>query len=592
MVKRRRERCDETKTTCFTGVSRETGTDRGVSTMLSTGNFVCFGGAGHAGPRDAYGVYGSTKSVIRVAAYCRVSTDKEDQTNSFHSQRQYFRDCIDRNPDWVLEQIYADEGISGTSTRKREAFNRMIADARAGKLDLILTKEVSRFARNTLDTLEYTRELRKLGVGVIFLLDNINTLDQDGELRLTIMSSIAQEESRKTSERVKWGQTRRMEQGVVFGGSLLGYRVHDGTIEIEPEEAKLVQYVFQQYLVEGKGSSVIARELRETGIKSRFGRCDWSAGTVLKILKNEKYCGDLLQKKTYTPDYLSHAKKTNRGQERKILIRDHHEPIIDRKTWNDVQSEIQQRRKGSKNSCITSGGLPLSGKIWCGRCGTQFTARQKKSGSQTYRLWRCKKALCDGSEEYVDGHGNALGCRIGRQLREDDAYRMLDCALGSIMIDRVAIEKRIAAVLEHQFRCGQEKLRSEIIRIESKKEQLLESYLDNTISKHDLLFMNKRYDKDIEQLRSKIKKQQMEKQSDQTERDITSAIQEIMATPNLAFCGRLLDHITVYEDGRAEICFCFQPTCWTFAFGCHVGHDDSSVPISVNNPLASGKGME
>lgn len=531
--------------------------------------------------------------MIRVAAYCRVSTDKGDQANSFQSQQRYFQDCISRNPSWTLVQIYADEGLSGTSTRKREAFNRMISDARAGKLDLILTKEVSRFARNTLDTLEYTRELRKLGVGVIFLLDNINTLDQDGELRLTIMSSIAQEESRKTSERVKWGQTRRMEQGIVFGGSLLGYQVHDGTIEVEPEEAKLVQYIFQQYLDAGKGSSVIAQELQKAGVTSKRGRCSWSAGTVLKILKNEKYCGDLIQKKTYTPDYLSHAKKTNHGQERQILIRDHHEPIIARETWNEVQREIKRRRRGPQNSCIVSSASPFSGKIWCGRCGTLFTARQKKSGSQTYRVWRCKKAVCEGSKEYTSSQGIAFGCSIGRQLREDDVYSMLSDAMQTIAVDQEKVETQIIAILEKKLKQSYDKLNVEITQVEKRKQKMLESYLDGTVSKQDLLFMNKQYDNRIEHLNHKQNiMQRVYEQSEQTERNITSEIREIMEAKNRFFCKQLLDRITVYEDGRAEVRFHFLPVSWIFTFGPHVGHDDSSVPISVSNPLASGKGIE
>lgn len=280
---------------------------------------------------------------VRVAAYCRVSTDKEDQANSFENQQRYFLACIQRNPDWVLQNIYADEGISGTSTKKRKQFNAMIAAARAGELDLILTKEVSRFARNTLDTLAYTRELSRRGVGVLFLIDNIDTRQQDGELRLTIMSSIAQEESRKTSQRVKWGQARRMEQGVVFGGSLLGYDVRDGQMTVNPEGAKVVERIFHACLIDHKSTAAIARELREAGIPSSRGVVKWSAATVWKILKNEKYCGDLVQKKTFTPDYLTHEKKYNRGEEALIILRDHHTPIIDRKTWEVVQRELAHR---------------------------------------------------------------------------------------------------------------------------------------------------------------------------------------------------------------------------------------------------------
>lgn len=197
----------------------------------------------------------------KVAAYCRVSTDNEDQANSFESQQRYFRQYIERNPDWELYEIFADEGISGTNTKKRKEFNRMIACAKNGDFDLIITKEISRFARNTLDSIYYTRELKKHGVGVIFMNDNINTLDGDAELRLAIMSSIAQEESRKTSERVKWGQKRQMEQGVVFGRSMLGYDVDGGKMTINEEGAKVVRLIFHKFVNEGKGTHVIAREL-------------------------------------------------------------------------------------------------------------------------------------------------------------------------------------------------------------------------------------------------------------------------------------------------------------------------------------------
>ena len=249
----------------------------------------------------------------KVAAYCRVSTDNEDQANSFESQQRYFRQYIERNPDWELYEIFADEGISGTNTKKRKEFNRMIACAKNGDFDLIITKEISRFARNTLDSIYYTRELKKHGVGVIFMNDNINTLDGDAELRLAIMSSIAQEESRKTSERVKWGQKRQMEQGVVFGRSMLGYDVEGGKMTINEEGAKVVRLIFHKFVNEGKGTHVIARELREEGISPMRVK-EWSNTVILRVIRNEKYCGDLVQKKTYTPDFLSHEKKYNRGQ--------------------------------------------------------------------------------------------------------------------------------------------------------------------------------------------------------------------------------------------------------------------------------------
>ena len=220
-----------------------------------------------------------------------MSTDKEDQANSFESQQRYFREYIDRQPDWELYQVYADEGITGTSTKKRAAFHRMIHDAQLHRFDLILTKEVSRFSRNILDTISYTRDLRHLGIGVLFMNDGIHTLEPDAELRLSIMGSIAQEESRKTSSRVKWGQTRRMEQGVVFGRSMLGYDVKNGKMTINPQGAEIVRLIFHKYVLERKGTTIIARELREAGYKTLTGSTNWRNTTILKILRNEKYCG-------------------------------------------------------------------------------------------------------------------------------------------------------------------------------------------------------------------------------------------------------------------------------------------------------------
>jgi len=285
--------------------------------------------------------------MLQVAAYCRVSTDKEDQANSFEAQQRYFREYIQRQPDWELQGIYADEGFSGTSTNKRVEFNKMLHAAELGQIDLIVTKEVSRFTRNTVDALQITRELRRRGVGVLFLNDSLDTRTNDGELRLTIMSSFAQDESRRTSERSKWGQMRSMEKGVVFGGSLLGYDVIGGKMTVNPEGAEVVRLIFHKYLQERKGCSTIARELREAGILSSKGNCLWSSATVTKILKNEKYCGDLIQKKTYTPDYLTHEKKYNHGKEPLVELKDHHEPIIDRETWQAVQRELSRRHRAA-----------------------------------------------------------------------------------------------------------------------------------------------------------------------------------------------------------------------------------------------------
>ncbi len=280
----------------------------------------------------------------RVAAYCRVSTDRLDQAHSFESQQRYFKQYIQAHPDWELIEIFADEGISGTNTKGRVQFNRMIACAHNGDFDTVITKEISRFARNTLDSIYYTRELKRCGVGVIFLNDSINTLDNDAELRLAILSSIAQEESRRTSERVKWGQKRRMEQGVVFGRSMLGYDVHRGCMTINEAGAQVVRLIFHKFVNEGKGTHTIARELGAEGFPPLRAET-WSNTVILRILRNEKYCGDLVQKKTYTPDYLTHEKKYNRGQEEFVIIKNHHEPIISRALFEEANRLLDTRAR-------------------------------------------------------------------------------------------------------------------------------------------------------------------------------------------------------------------------------------------------------
>lgn len=515
--------------------------------------------------------------MIRVAAYCRVSTDKDDQANSFESKQSYFRSCIDRNPDWELQEIYPDEELSGTSTKKRKRFNQMIAAARAGKIDLIITKEVSRFARNTVDTLEYTRELRKRGIRVFFLLDNINTMDTDGELRLTIMSSMAQDESRKTTERVKWGQTRRMEQGVVFGREPLGYDVKDGHMTVNPEGAAVVRYIFHKYLVERKGTPTIAKELCDKGILSSRGNLKWSSATVLKLLRNEKYCGDLIQKKTYTPDFLTHEKKYNKGQEELVVLRDHHEAIIDRETWETVQRELNRRSHHNDSTDNGHGNrYPLSGKIKCGNCGSSFLSRKKKTSSgKPKRVWRCGKATVQGKLR-TDAQGNPVGCDLGHQIREEVVMDILRRSIEAVQIDAERVITNLTRIVETVLRDSQDDGSAEVRRIElnlegerQKKQTTLEGFLNQSISKADYQFMNERYDASIANLQEKLtaieRRQKLDTQSTGARRDIRAAIRKIVTGEKSDdFCGQLLDHMTVYADGRVEVSLQLLPSRWFF----------------------------
>lgn len=347
--------------------------------------------------------------IMQVAAYCRVSTDRDSQMNSLENQKKFFEEYIKGHEDWQLVEVYYDEGISGTQRNRRVGFNRMMEDALSGKIQLILTKEVSRFARNTVDTLTCTRLLKENNVGVIFTLDNIDTRACDGELRLTIMASLAQEESRKTSERVKWGQKRRMEQGVVFGRDLIGYRVRDGVLEINKDEVDVVQAVFHKYTNEGKGTATIAKELLEEGLKPMRVE-SWSHRVILRMLRNEKYVGDLCQKKTITPDFLSHRKKYNEGEEELIYIKDHHKGIIGRGLWERTQEEFAKRagRNGAKGRSIHT--YRYSGKIICGICGCHYVSRTKKrKDGSSYHAWRCGEAAKHGTRKQKET-GEWVGC--------------------------------------------------------------------------------------------------------------------------------------------------------------------------------------
>ena len=319
-----------------------------------------------------------------------------------------------------------------------------------GELDLIITKEISRFARNTLDSISYTRELKQLGVGVIFMSDNINTLDGDAELRLAIMSSIAQEESRRTSERVKWGQRRQMEQGVVFGRSMLGYDVKNGQMTINAEGAEVVRLIFHKFVHEGKGTYVIGRELREAGIHPMRGK-EWSNTMILRLLRNEKYCGDLVQKKTYTPDYLSHDKKYNRGQEEFVIIKDHHQPIVSRELFDAANRILDERSQFQRGKSKYSNRYPFSGKIKCGCCGSSYVARYKtrKDGSR-YKGWRCYETNKNG-KPHTDAAGNHLGC-TGPGICNEDAIQIMCLVTRELRYDRKKLTDNLLRVIQSVLR--------------------------------------------------------------------------------------------------------------------------------------------
>ena len=325
----------------------------------------------------------------RVAAYARVSTNSDEQKTSYEAQVSYYTDYINAKPDWRFVQVYADKGITGTSTKKRERFNDMIADALAGKIDLIITKSVSRFARNTVDSLTTIRLLKEHGVEVYFEEQNIYTLDSKGELLLTIMSSLAQEESRSISENVTWGQRKRFADGKVSMPykQFLGYKKGaDGIPEIVPEEAATIKLIYRLFM-EGKSPAHIARFLSSCNIPSPAGRPQWRPETVKSILSNEKYKGDAILQKTFCTDFLTKKMKVNEGEVPQYHVEHSHPAIISPEMFEAVQAELA-KRKGSNRRNYTP--HCFSGRIFCDECGALYGSKVWNSGTKYKSLvWQC-----------------------------------------------------------------------------------------------------------------------------------------------------------------------------------------------------------
>ena len=341
----------------------------------------------------------SAGRVLRVCAYCRVSTDLPGQAGSLINQESFFRSYISGQEGWELTEIYTDEGRSGTSAAGRPAFMRMLRDAEAGAFDRIITKEISRFARNTVDTLVFVRRLKTLGIGVTFLNDGIDTLAAEGELRLTLLSSIAQEESRRTSERVRWGQKRRMEQGVVFGSSPFGYELKEGKLEVIETEAETVRLIFRLYALAGLGAAAVAKRLNEEGIPPRQA-AEWSAAAVRRVISNEKYTGDLVQGKSVTEDHLTHRRVRCDDPEKLTVLHCHHPAIVSRELFEKAQRQRELRRRPAESGRYSSR-YWCSGKIVCGNCGGRFVSRSKRLGDRILRSWRCQNAC--GQPSIRDG---------------------------------------------------------------------------------------------------------------------------------------------------------------------------------------------
>ena len=391
----------------------------------------------------------------RVAGYARVSTDSEEQFTSYEAQIEYYTKLIKGHDGWQFVEVYTDEGISGTNTKHRDGFNRMIEDALAGRIDLIVTKSVSRFARNTVDSLVTVRKLKEKGVEVYFEKENIYTLDSKGELLITIMSSLAQEESRSISENVTWGQRKRFADGKVRlpYKRFMGYaKGEDGQPVIVEEEAEIIREIYDLF-ISGKTPKAIAKLFTQRGVPTPGGQTKWYENTIYSILQNEKYKGAALLQKKFTTDFLTKKQKVNEGEVPQYYVKESHPAIIDPQLWELTQMEMSRRRAVGKNY---SGNSIFSARIICGDCGCFYGPRYWSTKSEGRRIvWRCaKKYGKDGDCESPIVTENELKMKFVEALNDivDERDLVLDrCrSLYESFLDTSALDDEIT---EHVREC-------------------------------------------------------------------------------------------------------------------------------------------
>jgi len=398
-------------------------------------------------PNALAGADGGRPTLQRVAAYCRVSTDSEEQDSSYEAQCSHYETYIRDRDDWELVGIYADEGISGTSTKRREEFKRLVSDCEAGKIDLVITKSISRFSRNTLDCLQYIRKLKALGIAVYFEKEAINTLDAKGEVLITIMASIAQQESQSISQNVRMGIQYRMQEGKgrLNTAFFLGFtKDHENDrLAIVPEQAQVVRRIFREYL-EGFSPMAIARRLQDDGIPTPAGKTRWYQSTVASMLENEKYCGDLLLQKYYTADFLTHKIVRNEGRFPQYYVRDAHEPIVPRDVYFQVQGELMRRAslKGRPSRIRMGSREGLMGRLVCGECGRTLKRYDKPDGLAPD--WRCRSRAYEKRTSQREIAG-ACPCRI---VPDGEAKRAIVAAFNELPRHRdelLRMQERIRA---------------------------------------------------------------------------------------------------------------------------------------------------
>ncbi|WP_274939990.1 recombinase family protein [Chordicoccus furentiruminis] len=488
----------------------------------------------------------NSRAKRKVAGYARVSTDHDEQLTSYEAQLDYYTTLIQGHDDWEFAGMYSDEGITGTSVKKREGFQSMVADALAGKIDLIITKSVSRFARNTVDSLSTIRELKEHNTEVYFEKENIWTFDSKGELLITIMSSLAQEESRSISENVTWGHRKRMADGKVSipFSTFIGYdKGEDGTLVVNPEQAKIIKLIFGEYLA-GLSCHAIADKLTTMGIKTPRGKDKWSQTTVKSILQNEKYKGDALLQKYYTPDFLTKKQVHNNGEIPQYYVENNHEAIIEPEIFDRVQDIFRERSKKRGYSGVTI----FSSKVQCGNCGAWYGSKVWHS-TDRYRkvVWQCNAKFKDKTR-----------CATPH-LTEDEIKDAFIRVVNSLVTDKDEVLAELKAVQAELS--GTKELEAEQRRLAEQMnvdaDAVQEIIAVNARVAQDQAEYNVRYEALVS--RFETTKAQYEKVTAEItakgvrRREFGRFIQSVEKLPKIvtefdeALWGSLVDHLTVYS---------------------------------------------
>jgi len=491
----------------------------------------------------------------RVAAYARVSTDSDEQFTSYEAQIDYYTNYIKKRDDWEFVKVYTDEGISGCNTKYRDGFNEMIEDALSGKIDLIVTKSVSRFARNTVDSLTTVRKLKEKGVEVFFEKENIYTFDSKGELLITIMSSLAQEESRSISENVTWGQRKRFADGKVSMPykRFLGYdRGENGQPVVNEAEAVTVRLIYRLFLA-GKTPSGICRHLEGLDIKTPAGKKKWSASTVLSILQNEKYKGDALLQKAFTVDFLTKKMKKNEGEIPQYYVENSHPAIVDAIDFDMVQAEIARRQQLGRSY---SGASIFASKLICGDCGG-FYGQKVWHSNDAYRkvIWHCNSKF--------KGEARCKTPTLDTETIKGMFLRAYNALMGPRDAVIAACEEMLAVVgdftaLDEQIDSLNEEIQvvaemvSQCIKDNATRQQSQDEYN----RKYNSLV--KRYEKAVEKL-NRVTEERTERAN--RERDLRIFVTTLQKQPlileewNEELWLTLLETATVHKDGRVAFLF-------------------------------------